>query len=197
MNFFLWAFKLRLKVRQLRKQIRQLQALVYTDDVTPAKSRRGLYAALEALEKDARKRGVINRYGLLLVDINHFKTINDTYGHEAGDEVLCDVVRKTKVRDGDVIARLGGDEFAVILLNCRPEHVLDRAKQLQESLATRCLVNGVEEVGYDCSVGCSTFKTTEDLPQALLKGALSTADQSMYRVKRANRVIRDKIALVK
>ena len=101
-------------IRERQREVRRLQELTLRDELTGLFNRRGLDVMLPEQAKRAKRSGrpVIVVYG----DIDHFKTLNDTYGHERGDEVLVAVAGalQSAFRETDLIARLGGDEFCVI-----------------------------------------------------------------------------------
>jgi diguanylate cyclase (GGDEF)-like protein len=124
---------------------------------------------------------------LLLVDIDHFKKVNDTFGHLAGDRVLSAVATalQKSVRNEDVVARYGGEEFAVLLRATPIEHVrgtADRLRKLVESLAVDN--EATDPIRVTISIGMATFPeqavtTPEDLVEA--------ADQALYRAKNGGR----------
>jgi two-component system, cell cycle response regulator len=124
---------------------------------------------------------------LLLVDIDHFKRVNDTFGHLAGDRVLCAVATALakSVRNEDVVARYGGEEFAVLLRATPLEHVrgtADRLRKLVESLAVDN--EATDPIRVTISIGMATFPeqmvtTPEDL--------VDLADQALYRAKNGGR----------
>ena len=92
------------------------QSLIYTDDLTGAKNRRYLNKLEGTLSKEFRKQHT--PYTIAIVDIDHFESINDNYGHLKGDRVIRDFARfiQDNLRKGDVVVRYGGDEFIAILL---------------------------------------------------------------------------------
>jgi two-component system cell cycle response regulator len=124
---------------------------------------------------------------LLLVDIDHFKKVNDTFGHLAGDRVLCAVATALarSVRNEDVVARYGGEEFAVLLRATPLEHVrgtADRLRKLVESLSVDN--EATDPIRVTISIGMATFPeqavtTPEDL--------VDLADQALYRAKNGGR----------
>ncbi|MDQ3537194.1 MAG: EAL domain-containing protein [Actinomycetota bacterium] len=133
----------------------------------------------QALTAARRSRSVV---ALLLVDLDHFKAINDTLGHEAGDEVLCHVARRLQeqLRDADTVARMGGDEFALVL----PElSVIDDAEHVAGKLLAALTglidLNGVT-VQLSASVGIAAYPLHGDDAAALFR----RADVAMYRAKR-------------
>jgi diguanylate cyclase (GGDEF)-like protein len=134
------------------------------------------------------------RYGhpiaLLLIDVDHFKHINDSFGHEAGDTVLRAVARviMAGVRDVDVAARFGGEEFAVMLPETSPEAAADVAERLRASVERIELPWAGDVIGVRVSIGVSSCPACVRDPRALVR----SADAALYQAKTTgrNRVIR-------
>jgi len=159
----------------LRESEERLRHLADHDALTGLANRRRLEAALS--EHLAR----CERYGpegaVLLLDIDHFKTVNDTEGHAAGDQLLKDVadVLRRDLRDSDTLARLGGDEFAVLL---------PKADSRQAIRVAAKLVGAVRDIGATISVGAVA---SERLDRFTVDEALAKADHAMYNAKTAGR----------
>lgn len=123
--------------------------------------------------------------GLLLLDLDHFKSINDTYGHAVGDSVLerfSNVLRQN-LRESDSAGRLGGEEFCVLLRGTDPQGVLQFANRLRQALAEQPLHFEGRELMPTVSGGCTCF-----LPQDTTAGeAMHRADMALYRAKQAGR----------
>jgi len=153
----------------------RLRHLADHDALTGLANRRRLEVALS--EHLAR----CERYGpegaVLLLDIDHFKAVNDTEGHAAGDQLLKDVadVLRRDLRDGDTFARLGGDEFAVLL---------PKADTRQAIRVAAKLVGAVRDIGATISVGAVA---SERLDRFTVDEALAKADHAMYNAKTAGR----------
>jgi diguanylate cyclase (GGDEF)-like protein len=127
-----------------------------------------------------------DRVSLILLDLDHLKRINDTYGHRAGDECLIHVseVMRQTVREVDICARYGGEEFVVILPQCSREDAISVAERLREAISSspvKRLGQRVDQV--TASVGVSTYpapaKTADEL--------IEMADRAMYLAKAAGR----------
>jgi diguanylate cyclase (GGDEF)-like protein len=133
----------------------------------------------QALAKLPRVGGVVS---LLFIDLDRFKAVNDTYGHQAGDELLCEVAERVNecLRPSDVLARLGGDEFVILLSETSARGAQKVAGRILESLA-RPFVIGTIEVGISCSVGMASAPHEGADYTALLRHA----DRAMYGVKQA------------
>ncbi|WP_293932629.1 EAL domain-containing protein [Iodobacter sp.] len=120
-------------------------------------------------------------FAVLFIDLDRFKTINDTLGHEVGDALLVIVAQRLQavVNERDILARIGGDEFTILLENavCL-ERVGLVAEGLRQALIQPCLING-QELFVSCSIGVSVYPCDGKTPAALLKNA----DVAMYRAK--------------
>jgi diguanylate cyclase (GGDEF)-like protein/PAS domain S-box-containing protein len=123
---------------------------------------------------------------LLLLDLDHFKEINDTYGHDAGDSVLVEAATRFQksVRTSDMVARLGGDEFLIVLVNCVPPEVARKiARDIVVAISQPIQLSSTVNVQVGVSIGMvmeyGRGKTLEEL--------FKTGDQAMYEVKRQGR----------
>jgi two-component system, cell cycle response regulator len=130
---------------------------------------------------------------LLILDIDHFKRINDTYGHDVGDEVLREFAHRMKegVRGIDLICRLGGEEFVIVMPETDPIMGFRIADRLRQSVAERpfAIRGGREEIAVTVSIGLTGLRGHDSSPDTLLK----RADEALYKAKKAgrNRVIAD------
>jgi diguanylate cyclase (GGDEF)-like protein len=132
----------------------------------------------------ARRRRADDAVGVVMVDIDHFKTLNDTYGHPVGDQVLKAVAEALAraVRDEDVPARFGGEEFAVLLRNPSPAVALEVGERIRAAVSALDL-SAFGPAGVTVSVGVATARSA-DQPIAAL---VDQADEALYRAKRAGR----------
>jgi diguanylate cyclase (GGDEF)-like protein len=124
-------------------------------------------------------------FGVLFLDLDNFKAINDSFGHVAGDEMLLEVSRRFTgcLRSLDMLSRLGGDEFALLLENIRePSDAARVAERLQASLQAPIRI-GEDEAFASVSLGIAVFSTADDHPQHLLR----SADLALYRAKEQGR----------
>ena len=172
----------RVKVRMRRTEY-QLEYLAYTDPVTDLPNRRYTYEKLETRLAASRRKG--GRVGLLLIDLDNFKAVNDTAGHAAGDRLLrlvASIIRAT-IRPSDCVGRIGGDEFVVIVSPLGLETDLaDVAQRILEKLRCPLQLDGLEMMPT-ASIGASVFP--EDASG--LSELLSNADVAMYRAKENGR----------
>jgi len=135
------------------------------------------------LARSQRERAPL---GVLLADIDHFKLVNDTYGHAAGDEVLREVANRLAagVRAYDVVARYGGEEFLIVLPGCNTASLTERARYLLEAVRGRpCKVSG-RDLQVTVSIGAACTFDVEVSTPALLVHA---ADAALYSAKRQGR----------
>jgi diguanylate cyclase (GGDEF)-like protein len=158
---------------------RRIEHLAFHDELTDLPNRRLLNDRLNlGLARAHRHQW---KLGVLLLDLDDFKAVNDTHGHSAGDEVLLQLARRLQwfVREGDTVARLGGDEFVALLEGLRSEPDAVRvAEQLAEILAAPFDLDN-QSLTVATSIGWAVFPDHGDTPEALLEAA----DRSMYRRK--------------
>ncbi|MEU4422271.1 GGDEF domain-containing protein [Actinoplanes sp. NPDC024001] len=178
-------------VQQLEQERASLRWMAGHDELTGLANRRLFHAlAPELLRRDDWSSAV------LILDLNGFKPINDTYGHDAGDEVLCVVARRMAACLGDhLVARLGGDEFAALPRVSRADvsqaRWHDVAGSLSAAIAPPMDVQG-HTLSVTASIGVVPAKRSDDLP-----GLLRRADQAMFTAKRhANTIDRAGITWV-
>lgn len=154
------------------------------DALTGLFNRRQLETALEAEVAKALRDGT--SLSLLMLDADHFKRLNDTHGHEAGDHVLIEIARmlESHFRDSDIACRFGGEEFVVIMPGTGRAPALARAEALRAAVAGRSFVFEGRSIGaVTLSVGVATLPENGEAPEALL----SKADQALYAAKRGGR----------
>jgi diguanylate cyclase (GGDEF)-like protein len=161
----------------------QLRAAARTDAKTGL-----LNAAAWHREADTEISRVIragDSLALLLIDIDHFKRVNDTYGHLVGDQVLAglaDVLGRA-VRDADVVGRFGGEEFVVLLPGADAVEAAEIAERVREQVSAEVTVPAASGVAVTVSIGVTVIGLHGDS----LPGLLSSADSAMYRAKEAGR----------
>lgn len=121
---------------------------------------------------------------LMMIDIDHFKSINDQYGHQIGDQVLADFANRVKnnLRQEDVVARMGGEEFAILLLNTNRESALQFAERLRASFEACPAKTSGGEIFYSISIGVITIDEIMSTDEAL-----NLSDLAMYQAKRNGR----------
>ncbi len=153
--------------------------LAATDPLTGLPNRR-FFADVAALDLDR-----FLRFGksssLLMIDLDHFKSINDTYGHAAGDEVLRSVasIGKSIFRSCDMFARLGGEEFVCLLPGTDEPGAVMVAEKLRSTIKRAQILVGDQKIGVTASIGVSSIEETD----RRIDDALIRADKAMYQAK--------------
>jgi two-component system, cell cycle response regulator len=176
--------------RRLSEQVSELQIardhlsrLASTDVLTELYSRRGWFEF--AATEFSRSRRYNRAVSLMVVDLDYFKRVNDTYGHEAGDRLLQTfaALLRLECRQSDVVGRIGGEEFAVLL----PETSVRAAQRLAGRIANACrslrVATATGEVTCTCSIGISDLRGDD----FTIDDAMRRADVALYEAKRAGR----------
>jgi len=166
-------------VTRLRHGREELERLSTTDALTKLYNRRYLMARLE--EEARRARRTDRPFSMLMIDVDHFKKYNDTYGHQAGDDVLAGVsaILQECVREVDCAARYGGEEFVIVLPETPAEGAIDVAARIRSRLAAEMFPGGKVTV----SLGIAEFPADGETPEFVLRAA----DAALYRAKREGR----------
>ena len=170
--------KLHVLNEELKIKEKTIHALAYYDNLTNIANRNLFYEMAEDLCRLARRQGKM--VGILFIDIDDFKTINDTYGHRIGDLVIVEVSKSlmNSARSCDLVVRYGGDEFLMFFSIERPEDIISVASRIVD----RKIVVTIEEhsIPIALSVGISIEKNRDDSIDDLI----SEADKAMYLAKR-------------
>lgn len=182
---------LRTAKRELTEALAQMTLLARTDELTTLLNRRAFYEEAEALRRLVlRQRGAMS---LVVLDLDHFKRINDGLGHAAGDAVLGAIGRLlcAELRTTDRIGRVGGEEFAIAMPFTTPRDAMQRIEQLRHSIAERPIAFGTNSISVTVSGGISEIQAMD----STLDGAMRRGDQALYRAKAAgrNRVLLDTV----
>ena len=153
--------------------------LASQDPLTGIANRRGLEAALDSLTYSAEAV----KHTLILIDLDGFKAINDTYGHTTGDRLLQTVaqVLREQIRAIDLAARLGGDEFALLMVGCPPQEAWDKAETLRQRIQQIQLPEPLPPTAYpvvSASIGMSELSANQGLTESYQQ-----ADAALYTAK--------------
>lgn len=163
----------------------ETQRLATTDHLTGLFNRHYFFAlAPRELERARRYR---HSMALLVIDIDHFKSINDTYGHDAGDAVLRSVAERMRreLRDADILARFGGEEFIALLPETNLAGALHVAERLRTAVAVLPVMLQVQPLQVTISIGCAALDSINSADR--LEQLIHHADRALYRAKTQGR----------
>lgn len=177
------------KIAELEAEIARLRELAITDELSGILNRRGLLAALEVQFNEVvyqlkhtnkRRSSVTKNLSLIFIDIDNFKTINSTYGHEGGDVVIRTVAQaiRRKLRGVDVVGRYGGEELLIGLVGAAASTAADKAEELRRMIAATVI--DFEGKKISVTISCGVTSTTAD---SRLDKMIALADQAAYRAK--------------
>jgi diguanylate cyclase (GGDEF)-like protein/putative nucleotidyltransferase with HDIG domain len=173
-----------LAIARLAALVADQRRLAITDGLTGLHTRRFFEAQLPLEIQRSHRSGV--PLAVIIVDIDRFKSINDQYGHPAGDAALVEVAARLQVaaRAGDVLARYGGEEFALLLPDARPEDLPGIAQRLREEVAsTPIAVTSDTWIAVTVSIGVASYPEHSDLEG----GLIAVADRALYAAKSGGR----------
>jgi diguanylate cyclase (GGDEF)-like protein/PAS domain S-box-containing protein len=168
-----------------RKQIEaELQVFATTDFLTQLANRRHFMQQLEA-ELARVQRSAGHHAAILMFDLDHFKAINDHWGHSVGDQALQHfaAILSAQLRKTDAAGRMGGEEFAVVLSDADLDQAMTFARRIQDELAAAPLTHGDKQIALAVSVGITTLGASDSSADA----ALSRSDIALYDAKRGGR----------
>ncbi len=171
---------------RLRENYHASMALAVTDSLTGLYNRRYVEAHLDHLLAESRTRGS-RPVSFLMLDIDHFKVINDTYGHAVGDDILREFANRMRrgIRGIDMAARYGGEEFVVVMPDTTIEVAARVAERLREEIASETFNVGepASELTVTVSIGAAQTANPEELPKELV----GRADMVLFDAKRGGR----------
>lgn len=188
---FIGLFGIKSALSEVRKENSALEVLNATDSLTLALTKKETYARFK--REISRGQRSLHPLAFLMIDIDHFKRINDQYGHMVGDTVLknLSLFCQLKLRDIDVFGRFGGEEFLVGCPETDAKAAYEIAERLRDAIAKHSFatVNG-KEVTLTVSIGISVFDPNQahhDLLEFLMDQHIEHADKAMYFAKNAGR----------
>jgi diguanylate cyclase (GGDEF)-like protein len=160
----------------------RLRRLAVTDPLTEAYNREFLQQYLPQAIESAHARG--EPLAVAMVDVDHFKDVNDSFGHAVGDHVLADVARRLRagIRVGDLLVRYGGEEFLALLPGAGTERAIEIAERMRARLEDDPIVVERRSIAVRVSVGVAELRSV-DTPDDIVR----RADEAMYAAKRQGR----------
>ncbi len=173
-------------VNVLRRDNQRLQELATTDPLTGLGNRRFMQAHLESLLSETTARGGVTTCAI--VDIDHFKLINDRFGHPVGDEVLCGFAQRLlwAVRPTDMVARIGGEEFAILTHHPDPAKFTPLIfERIRRSISQNPIISSEGNIPITASIGVASHSNNDEpmTPDDLIK----KADHCLYQAKQQGR----------
>jgi diguanylate cyclase (GGDEF)-like protein len=168
------------EIQNLQEKLRE-QAM--RDSITGVYNRRYLEETLSREISHAQRK--IYPLSVIMLDIDFFKKVNDTYGHKVGDDVLISLSQllQAETRDSDCVSRYGGDEFVMVMPEMTEEDAFQRAELWRDAIKNKDFLIGENKVSVTVSMGISTFPANGSDSEALLKAA----DEALYQAKATGR----------
>ncbi|MBP9827175.1 GGDEF domain-containing protein [Candidatus Saccharibacteria bacterium] len=182
-----------LKINELQARIRELEKILVTDELTQVLNRRGLEANLAMIAKEVnyqlknpekRRSTVIKALSVVFIDIDHFKVINDKYGHAGGDYILREIaqVLRRQVRQLDIIGRYGGEEIVLGLIGADRRDAERIAEQIRHHIENHEFVYEGQTIPVTASLGVVELEVGMS-PHTMME----LADQALYQAKNTGR----------
>lgn len=174
--------KLREEIRERERIEAVLQQTARTDYLTQLPNRR---AMIQILDKEAARFDRSGHpFSLVLLDIDHFKAINDSFGHDGGDEILVNIAERMRgwMREKDVLSRWGGEEFLILLSDTSVDSAADQAERLRMSIEAQSFRIQNDETRITASLGVAGYDDEEDIDSCI-----KDADIALYRAKTGGR----------
>ncbi len=170
-------------ITERKRAEQELELLAITDPLTGLSNRRHFFAQAESLF--ARLNKPHFELAVVMIDIDHFKTVNDHHGHAVGDDVLHEVARRIQInlRSTDILGRYGGEEFSIILSRINQQEIHQIADRLRSAIAGEAIRIGETDISVTISMGIATL----DSPATPFSILLQHADQALYAAKQAGR----------
>ena len=170
------------EVEILKEELEKTKNISMSDGLTGAFNRLAFDSKITKLIEGNRKSR--SPFSLMIIDIDNFKLINDSYGHLVGDRVIVALVQKCRqfIREGDFLARFGGEEFVIILPEASLRQTMNRARKLCEAISDALYAvddsDKSEPLSFTVSIGVSVFRRNDTL-----ESILERADKALYRAK--------------
>jgi diguanylate cyclase (GGDEF)-like protein len=171
--------------RALEAARQELHMRATHDSLTGLFNRAAMIEHLQREVHRARRDGT--SLGVVILDLDHFKQVNDRFGHLCGDDIIHDAGERllTAMRKSDVVGRYGGEEFLILVPAWNPAMAPARVDHLVDSIRGRTFRTGEHEIALTCSIGACTYRPEKDSPE--LRDILSRADAALYAAKEQGR----------
>jgi diguanylate cyclase (GGDEF)-like protein len=168
---------------KMKRRVDELERDVFRDALTGLGNRKLLEIKINTAIQEYHQHHI--SFGLLFIDIDHFKAINDTYGHQEGDRILRNVARNLAghLRGTDVCGRWGGEEFIAVLHNVDLKSISQIAQKLHAMIASSTIIVNEEKIYVTTSIGAAIVHETD----TTINSIVERADQLMYQSKQAGR----------
>jgi diguanylate cyclase (GGDEF)-like protein len=175
------------QTEELKLALERAESLSILDGLTGVHNRRYFISQFGTLIEHCARGG--HEMALLMIDIDNFKTINDTYGHLEGDRILKRVagVLTHCARGADIIARFGGEEFVIALQDTDCEGATQVATRIQEQIRALSCGHGEQRHGITASIGLTCYTKSADMPIKTPEQWIHEADSALYRAKRSGK----------
>lgn len=181
------AFVLSYRIKELERikgKQEELKRLAETDPMTALFNRRYFQKAAQQAIHDAKEKQ--DKMSIMVIDIDHFKSINDNYGHSMGDDIIIAFAKllMKHQRDNDIVCRYGGEEFLLLLPGCDSENASKVAERIRQAASEEVIISAQQNViHYTVSIGVHQLNLSNDTIQS----AIDSADKALYRAKSAGR----------
>jgi diguanylate cyclase (GGDEF)-like protein len=175
--------RLKKQLGEIRELQEQLQNQAMRDSITGVFNRRYLEVTLSREISHAKRKAY--PLSIIMLDVDFFKNVNDTFGHKAGDDVIIAIgnLLQSQTRESDCVSRYGGDEFVLVMPEMSEEHAFQRAELWRNAIKAKEFQSGENKVKVTVSLGISTFPKNGSDSDALLKAA----DDALYQAKATGR----------
>ena len=170
-------------LRSTQSKLNEAQVSLRSDHLTGASNRRTFDESLKQHHLICQTTGA--PVSLVVLDIDHFKKVNDNYGHDMGDFVLKECVRLLRecfTRESDVVARIGGEEFAIVLPDYQVKHAVQKAEETLEHIRKQIFVQDQYQIKFTVSMGIAQLQKKETVEQWIKR-----ADTALYQSKNSGR----------
>ena len=181
------------RIKELEEEVEQLRELAYKDELTTLYNRHGfkeesakfIYEVKGYLKNPSRRKNfLIKSFSLVIFDIDNFKKINDTYGHQAGDAILklISKIIKERVREIDMVARWGGEEIIVGLVGSDEENAYEIADDIRKKIEEAIVDWEEKTIKFTVSGGVASFVEVKDFD-----GLFKKSDEALYKAKQTGK----------